>query len=290
MITGNPIEGLVVPVRSAIAPGGAQGIEGAIGERGERGETGEQGLEGPKGERGYPGGPPPVGSIFVYAGKRAPDGYFICDGAWYEIERYPELFAVVEHDFTYVVDDVSHPLTDWFCIPDLRARIPIGIGPLDNDVSFKFELGEKRGTHQHVLVESEMPSHFHTVENHLHSVDINHNHSVGINEHGHPDPTHAHYLAAPIHYSNLINQAAGPWSWLFTNGFGYFWFNTTQGAYTGLYNVGNMGGWTNYVSEQLANWHIRNTDGRAPNTNSKGSGVAHNNVQPGLGVNYIVKY
>lgn len=38
----------------------------------------------------------PVGTLLLYGGTVAPDGYLLCDGATYSIRQYPELFSVLE--------------------------------------------------------------------------------------------------------------------------------------------------------------------------------------------------
>lgn len=49
-----------------------------------------------------------------------------------------------------------------FVLPDMRGRVPIGVGTLGTDV---YALGAKGGSARHTLVTAEMPSHEHTPTN-----------------------------------------------------------------------------------------------------------------------------
>lgn len=228
-----------VPIGSRVSPGGAQGPQGTRGEF------------------------LPIGTILPYAGQTAPEGYLICDGESYARSEYPELAEVCRT--TYGGDE------DNFNVPDLRARAPVGIGPLDGS-HFEFELGEKWGEYEHALTIAELAIHNHG------DVDINHNHSVGINAHGHGDPTHMHLGRNTLWY-RVYTWSGSDQGWGAYEGYNHM--NTDYRA-TGILNAGNMGGWTDYVSERAANHHIRPT-------NNAGNGAAHNNCQPSLGVNYIIK-
>jgi len=89
-----------------------------------------------------------AGIIHPFAGSVAPDGYLMCDGAAVSRTEYAELFIAI--GTTYGAGDGSTT----FNVPDLRAKVPIGSNT-------SYALGATGGEAEHVLLESEMPSHVH---------------------------------------------------------------------------------------------------------------------------------
>lgn len=63
----------------------------------------------------------PAGTIMPYAGSSSPTNFLLCDGASYLRTDYSLLFAVIGTTFGSV--DGTH-----FNVPDLRCRIPVGVG------------------------------------------------------------------------------------------------------------------------------------------------------------------
>jgi microcystin-dependent protein len=55
----------------------------------------------------------PVGTLIDYAGDIAPEGYLLCDGSVYNIDRYPELFRII--GTTYGEDGA-----DTFKVPEIN--------------------------------------------------------------------------------------------------------------------------------------------------------------------------
>lgn len=96
-----------------------------------------------------------VASVIMYAGSSVPDGYLACDGSTYQRVAYPDLYAAL--GAIYIVD------ADNFRVPDLRSRLPIGIGDGSNGLTVR-ALGAQAGTETHQLTVPEMPSHTHTYE------------------------------------------------------------------------------------------------------------------------------
>lgn len=220
----------------------------------------------------------PAGTIVAFGGSAAPLYWLVCDGAAVSRTTYAALFAVI--GTTYGTGNGSTT----FNLPDLRSRAPVGIGPMDGTSTHNFTLGLKYGSPTHVLSENEMPHHAHMVNNHTHNYDFNHHHSVWVNAHGHGDPTHQH--GGPGYYMQFGQGGVGGWGWLEGQGTR---LNGMWLAGCGLHNAGNMGGGTAWVSEMAANWHYRATEGSTPATDYRGGNVAHNNCQPSLGVNFIIK-
>lgn len=64
----------------------------------------------------------PVGSVFPFAGGSAPTGYLLCDGSAVSRSTYDTLFALIGTDWG--AGDGSTT----FNLPDLRSRIPVGVG------------------------------------------------------------------------------------------------------------------------------------------------------------------
>ena len=96
----------------------------------------------------------PVGSISLFAGTTAPNGWLICDGSAVSRTTYADLFAVI--GTTYGTGNGSTT----FNIPNLKGRVPVGLN--SNDTAFD-TLGETGGEKEHRLTIDEMPSHNHSV-------------------------------------------------------------------------------------------------------------------------------
>lgn len=95
---------------------------------------------------------PYIGEIRLFAGNFAPSGWFFCDGSLLPISEYDTLFYVI--GTTYGGDGQST-----FALPDLRGRVPIGMGQgtgLTNHV-----LGEIGGQETITLTTANMPQHNH---------------------------------------------------------------------------------------------------------------------------------
>lgn len=94
-----------------------------------------------------------AGLVLPYAGKSAPAGYLLCDGAAYAKADYPELFAAI--GTTYGGTDAGTT----FNVPNLAGRIPVG-------TSVDYALGSQGGEAKHTLTIDEAPSHFHETRKH----------------------------------------------------------------------------------------------------------------------------
>jgi microcystin-dependent protein len=63
----------------------------------------------------------PKGMITPFAGSTAPTGWLICDGSTFSATAYPQLAAVLGNTYGAAVGDNYY-------LPDLRGRAPIGAG------------------------------------------------------------------------------------------------------------------------------------------------------------------
>ena len=91
----------------------------------------------------------PVGSISLFAGTTAPNGWLICDGSAVSRTTYADLFAVI--GTTYGSGDGSTT----FNIPDIRKRVPVGYD--SSDTSFD-TIGKTGGEATHTLTNNELPT------------------------------------------------------------------------------------------------------------------------------------
>jgi microcystin-dependent protein len=90
-----------------------------------------------------------IGQLLPVAFNFAPKGWAICSGQLMAINQNQALFSLL--GTTYGGDGRTT-----FGLPDLRGRIPNGVGQ-------SFTLGERMGEENHTLSQPELPTHFHTL-------------------------------------------------------------------------------------------------------------------------------
>lgn len=138
-----------------------------------------------------------------------------------------------------------------FNVPNLKGKVAVGRNSSETEFD---NLAESGGAKTHTLTTAEMPNHNHTIT----------------------DPSHAHSVYDPSHKHPLTNEVAitsgGPQGLVIgANGQRFSWAGTGGiVAYAGT----GIGIYGNYTGISLA---------------SAGSSNAHNNLQPYLVVNYIIK-
>lgn len=71
----------------------------------------------------------PTGSIIAFAGTVAPKGFLLCDGSFYQVCDYPELYEVIGQTYS------EKKSKNFFAVPDLRSRVVFGATPLVNTPS-----------------------------------------------------------------------------------------------------------------------------------------------------------
>lgn len=88
----------------------------------------------------------PAGVILPYGGTTAPDGSLMCDGQAYLQSAYPRLYSAIGNNYG------SAPANS-FLVPDLRDRVPVGVGQhLDHNAVAKSDglaEGQRRVKHAH---------------------------------------------------------------------------------------------------------------------------------------------
>jgi microcystin-dependent protein len=99
-----------------------------------------------------------VGEIRIFAGVREPSGWVWCNGQALGIDEYSQaLYTLI--GTTYGGD--PSPEQNYFCVPDLRGRIPIGAGQ-GGGLSPR-TIGDMGGTPTITLTEAQLPQHNHGV-------------------------------------------------------------------------------------------------------------------------------
>jgi microcystin-dependent protein len=93
---------------------------------------------------------PFIGEVRMFGINFAPRGWAQCNGQLMSIAQNQALFSIL--GITYGGDGVQT-----FGLPDLRSRVPLGMGP-------GFPQGSKGGEETHMLTTGEVPSHSHTVQ------------------------------------------------------------------------------------------------------------------------------
>jgi len=124
------------------------------------------------------------GSIQMFAGSTAPNGWLVCDGSTVSRSYYSDLFKVI--GTTYGAGNSNTTFT----LPDMRGRCPIGVGTGTSLTART--LGSNVGAETVTLSEANMASHTHATTvgtqsaNHTHSgtsgtVSVDHTHGWGRN-------------------------------------------------------------------------------------------------------------
>lgn len=197
----------------------------------------------------------PVGTIVAFAGASAPTNWVLCYGQ--EVDRsgtYAALFAVIGTNYG------TPSSGDKFKLPDLRGRTTAGVDNMGGSDAARLDwantLGTASGAQTHTLTsgESGLPAHNHTQNAHTHTQDA----------HSHTGYASTQYLAGNVSY---------------TAGVTYMPLITANGGATSL-------GVTTY-NATATNQNTTATNN--PNTAANASS-AHNNMQPTMLLNYIIKY
>ena len=105
----------------------------------------------------------PVGAVFPYAGKTAPEGYLFCDGKAYTRTDFYDLYQVMA-DWVGEWGGFPGGNSAQFFVPDFRGRSPMGASAIGNEdygpngeathpIGLGKRYGDKRvGDHAHQLV------------------------------------------------------------------------------------------------------------------------------------------
>ena len=203
----------------------------------------------------------PAGVINMWATTTAPTSWLLCDGTAVSRTTYAALFTVIST--TYGVGDGSTT----FNVPNLKGKVPVGRDSAD--VSFD-SMGETGGAKTHTLLTTEMPVHTHVQDSHNHTQN-SHNHTQNSHTHGGSVGT-GEFLYRDGAYNTGFNSWVG----------NVYLAITWNGATAGATAVNQAQTATNIAATAT------NQAQTATNQNA-GSGSAHNNLQPYIVLNYIIK-
>ncbi|MBD2201753.1 tail fiber protein [Calothrix sp. FACHB-1219] len=195
----------------------------------------------------------PLGTILPYAASGAPDtNWLIANGQAVSRTSYAALFTLI--GTTYGTGDGSTT----FNLPNLSYRVPMGTG---NSGTTTYTLGMQGGAEKHTLTTNEMPSHVHTGS------------TTSNGDHGHTviDPGHTHQ----------INPAATTDD---TQGPGNFLVNNTDRGYNNTIRQDAILPSNTGIAIGLNGTHTHFLD-----VASTGGNQSHNNMQPFLVINFIIK-
>lgn len=107
-------------------------------------------------ETALPSSLTPVGTIIMYGASAAPTNWLICNGDPKSRTTYATLFGII--GTTYGDGDGSST----FNLPDLRSRMPVGIGDGGADLTDR-SLGDTGGTENVTLTTNQIPAHNHEI-------------------------------------------------------------------------------------------------------------------------------
>ena len=201
----------------------------------------------------------PTGAVIAFAGSSAPSGWLLCFGQTVSRTTYATLFAVLSTTY----NTGGEAGTD-FRLPDLRGRTVAGIDNMGGTDAGRLDIANSSGTvvgTQYVtLTSAEMPSHTHTQDSHNHTQD----------SHNHTQNSHGHNFNDPGFIPGVTNIGVGG------GGTGFYGRTATQGIFIGDATATNQ---ATTATNQATTATNQNT----------GGGGAHNNMQPTMVLNYIIK-
>lgn len=205
----------------------------------------------------------PPGVSMEYWGTNAPSGWLWCDGTWYSQSTYPALYAALGSTY-----DVGNGM---FRVPDHRGRVAVGAGQgsgLTNRL-----LGQTFGSEAETLDVTQMPQHNHGINDpgHGHSTnDPGHGHGVNDSGHSHGYTFRTEQDITGSNEAYLDRDGSNNYRLINVGG-------TTSGAATGI-SIRNSGTGVSV-----------NGSGTGISVNYQGGGGAHNNIQPSIVCNFIIK-
>lgn len=258
----------------------------------------------------------PTGSIMAFGGTVAPSGWLLCDGTAYTTAAYPALSAVLGSQYNNSAGQAS-PAAGSFRVPILNGRVAVGrdTGQTEFDA-----LGETAGVKSVTLTEAQsgLVSHGHTVSvsgttgdnnlGHTHGQqgsfgtsgqDVDHYHSgttAGDGSHGHTidtigsSQTHSHISSSSadqVATEASTTSGAGTISGAVNSAGSHTHFFNSNGTSNSHAHSVTISGSTGGQSSN--HQHTVSSSGTAASVTGAGASAAHDNLQPYIVVNYIIK-
>lgn len=259
----------------------------------------------------------PTGSILAFGGSVAPAGWLLCDGTAYASITYPALSAVLGSQFNVSGGQVSPPAGQ-FRVPLLTGRVPVG----RNSGEIEFDIVGKTGGQKAVLLteaQSGLVAHGHSVSTSGTTNDNNVGHShaqqgafgtTGQNlDHFHSgttasDGTHDHSIdvqgmaqQSHAHSSSLLDSVAGKpnpstgssvaTTQPINNAGSHTHFINTNGTSNDHAHTVTLSGSTG--GQSVNHNHPFTSSGTAATVAGASASASHDNLQPYIVVNYIIK-
>jgi microcystin-dependent protein len=226
--------------------------------------------------------PVPAGTIFETLRDTPPAGWLFMDGQTLANAQsvYPALWAALPATFKSGTSII---------LPDLRGRVTLHAGTgagLTNRV-----LGATGGAETHTLTTAQLPSHSHTatqashshtVNSHSHTINHGHGNNFGIGTTG---SAHSH----PVRYIAGAGTGPNPFGTGVVDPFGLNQTSNTVIPSSGTHTHNITGGVTSHSGSSGNTSPGTNAQTPAITVANTGSGNAHNNMQPFVVVNKMIK-
>jgi len=217
---------------------------------------------------------PPIASVMQFMGTAEPTGWKFCNGQTLVQANYPDLYSLLTSGGT-VFRYGPNPTGSTFVLPNMQHRVPVGLG---SEAEFD-TLGEVGGAKTHTLTgpQSGLPAH--TV------LQNEHTHTGGLHQHGGTTG-----VTDIIHSHNQVTQ------------------KTTSSSHTHNVNGSTAAGMSSPTDTSSDGTATDNpVHSHAFTTNNGGdvatagtiatniavaaatAAEAHNNLQPYMTVNYIIR-
>lgn len=204
----------------------------------------------------------PVGTITQTARISSPSGWLLCEGQAVSRTEYVRLFDAIGTLYG------SGDGTTTFNVPNLKGRIPVG----KDSAQTEFDaLGETGGAKTHTLTEAQLPGHTHTFSGTT-SGESGHTHNINglrINDSG----SGVQMVAQSD--GNIVIYSGGA-----AQGFG-------QRPLTSNAREWSIGAASDSETTTGSTGHTHTYSGTT--STGSGSGSAHNNIQPYIVLNYMIK-